>query len=77
MPPATNSFSSRLEAKVAQQLGSQRVGYLLGAGHHISVEMDTRSRGNFGTALGQNCRRPSAKRFKQSSTVVLMESKTH
>jgi hypothetical protein len=32
MPPATNSFSSRLEAKVVQQLGSQRVGYLLGAG---------------------------------------------
>lgn len=32
MPPVTNSFRTRLEAKVAQQLGSQRVGYLLGAG---------------------------------------------
>ncbi len=32
MPAATGSFISRLEAKVAQQLGSQRVGYLLGAG---------------------------------------------
>lgn len=28
----TNSFLSRLEAKVSQQLGSQHVGYLLGAG---------------------------------------------
>lgn len=30
--PVTTSFLSRLEAKVEQQLGSQNVGYLLGAG---------------------------------------------
>ena len=29
---AGSTFISRLEAKVAQQLGSQRVGYLIGAG---------------------------------------------
>ncbi len=32
MPTADKSFISRLETKVSQQLGSQRVGYLLGAG---------------------------------------------
>ena len=29
---AAFDFTTRLEARVAQQLGSQRVGYLLGAG---------------------------------------------
>ncbi len=43
-----SDFTSELEAKVAQQLKAQRVGYLLGAGSSYLPETATHLRSNFG-----------------------------